>query len=363
MSRRLRRFFISLIALLILALNSAPPLPAAPANGLQPNLRTGVVTGVSSDGWTTVSLDHTYASMVVVAGANYDAAARPAVVRVSSAAGSSFQLSLDRPFNAAETISADVHYMVVEEGAYTEAEHGVKMEAVKVTATVTDSAGSWAGQSRTYANSYTAPVVVGQVMSSNDEWSTFWASGAAPGDPPSNAAFSAGKMVGEDPAPTRAAEEIGYIVIESGSGATEGQDYYAGVGAAIIHGMDDTPPYVYLLSGLQSASVAITSPSGMDDDNGGWPVIYGDDPLTATSLNLAIDEDQKNDTERSHSAEQAAYIVFGTAGVTNLDLKEIRAAAAPSRPAPIALFLGTLCAAAAAVFLSRTAGKTKDTKL
>jgi hypothetical protein len=48
----------------------------------------------------------------------------------------------------------------------------------------------------------------------------------------------------------------------------------------------------------------------MDDTNGGWAILYGDKPILAGGLNLAIDEDWAWDTERSHSTEQVMYIVF-----------------------------------------------------
>jgi hypothetical protein len=38
--------------------------------------------------------------------------------------------------------------------------------------------------------------------------------------------------------------------------------------------------------------------------------LYGSNPLSATTLFLAIDEDQIGDVERKHTTEQVAYIVF-----------------------------------------------------
>ena len=59
-----------------------------------------------------------------------------------------------------------VHCAAAEEGIYNTADHGVKMEAVKYTSTVTDRAASWVGESRIYANSYTSPVVIGPISGS-----------------------------------------------------------------------------------------------------------------------------------------------------------------------------------------------------
>jgi RHS repeat-associated protein len=48
----------------------------------------------------------------------------------------------------------------------------------------------------------------------------------------------------------------------------------------------------------------------MDSDDGSWAVLYGAAPLSATSLDLAVDEDQIGDSERRHNTEQVAYLVF-----------------------------------------------------
>lgn len=89
-----------------------------------------------------------------------------------------------------------------------------------------------------------------------------------------------------------------------------GQEFLAGIGGDSIRGMTNGPPFSYALSGLSSASVAVVSAAGMDRGNGGWPVLYGPNPLTSSNLNLAIDEDQLKDTERSHTTEQSSYAIF-----------------------------------------------------
>ncbi len=146
---------------------------AAVATG--PNLAHGVVPDVGSD-WITVDLGTTYGSMVVIATPNYDSASYPGVVRIQNAVGSSFDVRIDAAGPYAPDLM-DVYYVVVEEGVYDEP--GFKMEAVKFTSTVTDENNNWTGESRTYQQTYTSPVVVGQVMTSNDAWSVFWAAGSS----------------------------------------------------------------------------------------------------------------------------------------------------------------------------------------
>jgi hypothetical protein len=205
-----------------------------------------------------------------------------------------------------------VHYLVVEEGVYTEAADGVKMEAVKFTSTLTAENNNWVMESHSFQNTYTTPVVLGQVMSYNDvDWSTFWAC-AARTAPPSAASFNCGKNVGEDPDTTRANETVGYVVFEQGSGTINTTPFTAAVGADTVRGPDNsTSGYTYTFGTVSNASAAVVSAAGMDGGNGGWPVLFGSNPLTDTSITMSFDEDQVNDSERSHTTEQVAYVVFG----------------------------------------------------
>lgn len=269
---------------------------------------------VDNTGWTTISLTHEYESMVVIAVPNYDASAPPLVTRVQNAtAGTSFDLRVQRADGLTTATSAiDVHYMVIEEGVYTAAAHGVTMEAVRYLSTLTDgSNGGWTGESRTYANSYTSPVVIGQVMTYNDvDWSVFWARGQTAKKPPTPQQLSTGKHTAEHPDGVRVDETVGYIVIEAGSGSIEGMNFITAVGANTVRGFDDSPPFTYVLSGLSSASTAVVSTAGMGDIDGAWPVLYGTTPLTSTTLDLAAQEDQELDPEMTLQTEQMAYLVF-----------------------------------------------------
>ena len=276
-------------------------------------IETGVVQSVGNSGWTTVTLNSTYTSMVVVCSPNYDKTMPPAVVRVRNTLGNSFEVRLDNTDGATTISGVTVHYMVVEEGVYTEAEHGVKMEAVKYNSTVTDWEGSWVGESRSYSNTYSSPVVLGQVITYNDSnFSVFWCRGSSKWKPPSSSTLRTGKHVGEDPNQIRANETIGYIVIEAGNATIGITGYAAGLGSDSIRGVGNSPPYSYSLSGLSSVSAAIVSQAAMHSDNGGWSILYGSNPVSTTSLNLAIDEDQAGDSERRHTTQQVGYIVFGT---------------------------------------------------
>jgi hypothetical protein len=286
-----------------------------------PYLEKGVIQDVSNGDWTTVTLTRYYTSMVVVCTPNYDSTSPPVIVRVDEAEGDSFRVRVDRTDGANTLIQGvTIHYMVVEQGVYTQADHGVKMEAVKFLSTITDENNSWVGQSMPYSNSYANPVILGQVMTYNDpRFSTFWSCGSSRTDPPNSSNLKVGKTVLEDPVEDpdniRVDEVIGYIVIEAGSGDIEGVKYSAALGNDSVRGVDDAPPYNYTLNALFTPEVAIASQSAMDGGNGGWAVLYGDNPVTADTLNLVIDEDQSGDSERAHTTEQVGYVVFENSGV------------------------------------------------
>jgi subtilisin family serine protease len=283
-----------------------------------PFVEQGIVENVGSGNWTQVTLNRGFDSMVVVATPNYDTENSAGVVRIRNAAGNRFEVRVDST-NGDAISAVKVHYLVMEEGVYHQAEHGVQMEARKFNSTVTDGPGAtlatnpdeaWIGELQTYQNSYDRPVVLGQVMSYNDpRWSVFWSRSDADVGAPPNDTIRVGKHVGEDPERIRRDETIGYVILESGAGTLGGFEYVADVGTARINGVGGSPPYSYQLDGLSSAGTAIATQSGMNGWNGGWAVLYGSEPVSVNSLNLAIDEDE-NDEERFHIGEQVAYLVF-----------------------------------------------------
>ena len=155
---------------------------------------------------------------------------------------------------------------------------------------------------------------LGQVMTANDaDFSVFWARGGSQTTIPTGSTLFVGKHVGEDGDTTRTNETIGYVVIESGSGTLSGIEYTAGVGSDSIRGVGNSPPYNYSFAGVNSPGVAVASSAAMDGGDGGFPILYGSNPVTSNALQLAIDEDGVSNSERSHTTEQVAFIVFGTA--------------------------------------------------
>jgi hypothetical protein len=268
--------------------------------------------------WQTVVLTKPYLSPIVVCSPLYAANAPSVSIRMRNVTSNSFEARIIRVDNGPMAVTGMMtKCLVVEEGVYTPAVHGVKLEAVRYESTVTDSRGSWEGEGRTYSNGYSDPVVVGQVMTSNDSaWSVFWARGGSMNEAPSPDALYTGKHVGEDPNRSRQPETVGYIVIESGSGLLDGLTYEAGVGPETVRGRDNNPPYVYPLS-LTQASAAVVASAGMYANDGGWPVLVEPDPFPAGALHLMIDEDRLGDSERRHAPARVAYVAFSDAPAIN----------------------------------------------
>ena len=272
----------------------------------------GVLTNVGSN-WQTVNLSYTYSNMVVVTTPELNSSTQlPVVTRINNASGSSFDIRL-QGFAGNTPNGYTIHYLVVEAGTYTVADDGVKMEAGTFTSSLTAGQNNWITEARSYQQSYTRPIVLGQVMSYNDtDWSVFWANGSTRQEEPDATHFYAGKNVGEDPNTTRANETIGYVVFEEGSGSLNGSGFVAGFGGDKIKGLAQTPNgTLYPPSGMSNPEVAIVTMSGgMDATDGGWPVLFGPTPVTSSGLTLIIDEDQVVNTERGHSTEALPYVVF-----------------------------------------------------
>ena len=259
----------------------------------------------------TVNLTNTYVSPpVVVTTLQYASSTTPAVTRVSNVTTTSFDVRLQNPAGGS-VATENVSYLVVEQGTWTVDGHLV--EAQIYTSTVTDEDGSWVGEVQSYNQSYTNPVVLGQVMSENDpDFSVFWDQGSVREDPPSAAALTTGKTVAEDPDVTRLDETLGFVVFEAGHGTIGGVEFEAALGADTVAGVGDSPPYTYTFNTpfASSPSIALLTMAGVDGFNGGWAQVHGATLATTTSLFLSVDEDQILDTERAHTPEQVGYLVL-----------------------------------------------------
>lgn len=218
-----------------------------------------------------VNLEQTYNSPVVVCTLLLRTDAdNEGVVRVDSAAGSSFNVRVERPIDGnpdapndvTDITQSDVYCIIAEENApsatYTlpnDSGTDLIFEARLRNVTVTNGSNNWnatTGEVTTdIAGAYSNPVVLGQVMTSNDmDFSVFWSYNCINRN---QLAFTGvgsrlcvGKHVGQISNPSlasRANETVGYIVIESGRGSTGDFTYQPGITADTIRGVGTAPPY------------------------------------------------------------------------------------------------------------------------
>ena len=292
------------------------------ANGqvLTTDLELKLVPNVGAN-WQTVTLENTYSDAIVVCTYNLPSAlAPPAVTRIQNITATSFQLRIQQFENSSVVTAGNVHCVIADEGAHNSG--GLKYEARKVVSDQTSGLsvpGGWgnvnnedvsADITQTYAN----PHVVGQVMSFNDvKASVFWNYDC---ETRGNGAFFSGqvdgicvgKHIGQING-TRAAETLGYIVVEAGTGTVNDISFAAAVGPDTGGGVGNNPPYNYSVSG--DYDVGILTQQGEDGGQGGWAVLYGADPLAANQISWAIDEEVvAGDTGRGHTTENTGYWVF-----------------------------------------------------
>ena len=142
-------------------------------------LEYGIVR--ASEKWQKVQLEHSFKDMVVIATPVAESAVTPSVVtRLRNCEGNSFEVKLQVAGSEnSPTGSLPVSWIAVEAGIYRYADNGVKFEAGKLSAEGTSHAGHWLTSAISFGQQYNNPVVLSQVMSSNDErWSVAWSSAA-----------------------------------------------------------------------------------------------------------------------------------------------------------------------------------------
>ena len=266
----------------------------------------------------TVSFENSYTSPVPVCTYQLaNSANPPATVRIQSAGSTSMQVRLQQFPNSSSVTPGPVYCLIAETGQTTlpdgrliEARavlatttHGkFHANGFSTTATMQDISGSFSG--------FTNPIALGQIMTFNDSNASVFHANDCDNrnNPPFNSGFSDGicitKLIAEDSG-TRVNELMAVIVAEQGTGSYAGIAYEIALGADIIQGVLNAPPYNYSLS--SGFEFATASMAGTDGGDGGWAVFFGGSAVGGATLRLAIDEDIVADSDRSHTTENVAY--------------------------------------------------------
>jgi len=260
--------------------------PLAYGQILTTDLEIKIVPNVGA-AWQTVSLENNYADAIVVCTYNLTSAiSPPATTRIRNITATSFELRIQQFENSSIVTASDVHCVIADEGAADSG--GLKYEARKVISDGTSGLavgwgiGTTENVTADITQSYANPHVVGQVMSFNDvNASVFWNfdcenrgngaffSGQADG-------ICVGKHIGQINN-TRAAETLGYIVLEAGNGTVNDISFATAVGPDSGGGVGNAPPFNYAVTG--DFDIGVLSNAGEDGGQGGWSILYGADPL------------------------------------------------------------------------------------
>ncbi|MEL6387800.1 MAG: hypothetical protein AAFR00_10650 [Pseudomonadota bacterium] len=267
-------------------------------------------------GWQTVNLVNTYTSPVVVCTYNLTTSAnREATVRIRNPLPDSFEVRAQRFEDSSAFTASTVHCLIADEGINTLGD-GRVVEARTVLSTVTaGNAVGWGSANYTNVTSqvtggHASLVILGQVMSFNDNRASVFTSNNCSnrGTPANTSNICVTKHIGMINS-TRQDETLGFIVTEPGTGTVNGVDYAFARGGNSVAGVRNSPPYQYTVSGNFETGVATMAAE--NGGNGGWAVLYGNDPLPNNRINLVIDEETvAGDTTRSHINEEVYYGVF-----------------------------------------------------
>ena len=326
-------FIVRLLSLLLAAQFTALQ---AQAQILSSEAEVKLVTGV---GFTpqTVMLENTYTNAVPVCTYNLPSTANsPAIPRITNITATSFQVSIQSMPNTNPGNTGDVHCIIVDEGTHTLPD-GRQVQAI--TQLVTDVLGLEAGNfeetvdiSGLVSPGFANPIALGAVISSNDTRATaFHATDCeGRGNEPFLSGSADGICVGyhigqqsdvAPPAQSYAAETVGVIIVDEGSGTVGVFDYVIARGPNTIDGVGNNGA-AYAVSG--DFEIGVATQAAENGGQGGWAVLLGADPLPNNQLLLGIDEEVvAGDASRSHITEIVDYWLFSFAPAPNLEVSKV----------------------------------------
>lgn len=213
----------------------------------------GIVSNVGSVG-THVNFRNTYVDPIVVVTGTLQSGDLPAIPRAYNISSTSFTVRHDSANPSGTTPTRDVCYVVLESGSHN-LFGNVPCEAGRIPNFSTlNSHVNWSSNETVRIfplNSYSKPCVFGGVQTSNDDrFQAFWANGGNNITSPSSSAIYLGRHIGADLVTTRANEDMGYIIWESGSGLTPTgeKSWFADYTIDEVVGVDNETFYIPITS-------------------------------------------------------------------------------------------------------------------
>lgn len=272
------------------------------------SLQMEVGTVSTDEQWATVSLTNTYTNPVVFTSYFENNNSLPASVRLRNVGTSSFDLRLHNP-NDGDLSSDTISYIVIEKGVWFI--DGIRLEVnTHTTNTVGSRFGGWNYDTISFAQPFSnAPIVLHQVQTENDSsWVTSYVSrNGQRSQPPGQNDFALA-LNGAEVTTSHGAETIGWLAIEPAQTGTISDSAWETYQTSDSVRGHDNGCYTFSFQNSYSNSpIAFLAQQEMDDTNGGWGVACS---LNNTQIGLHVEEDQANDSERSHNTETFAFLAF-----------------------------------------------------
>jgi hypothetical protein len=268
---------------------------------------TGKVTlsnTIDNTSATRINFLYEYTNPVVVAFIKTRAGDESVDVRVKNVTSSGFDIFMEEPDN--ETHVAEiVSYMVVESGRWQLSDNLVIEAGIHTTDNVHNSGGAYNGDNISFSSEFTStPVVLATLNTYNN--AAFMSSIV---HNTSSSGFQLQQEAAQTPI-TATTEDIGWVAISTGSGSFNGFDFESIINplTGIDNGVSNTPTTITYSSSFDVAPVIIVNGYTGNDYDGYWT--RGAGTYNSSTLTVYAEEDQRGDSERSHTEEGLSYIAF-----------------------------------------------------
>lgn len=264
----------------------------------------------TSGGWATVTFPRTFGSVPAVFTMPTTSNTDPATVRIRNVTTDGFEILVVEPDGSdGSTAEMTVDYFAAEVGGYT-FNGGVRVEVGTLLTTsqqgkfISGTAWDDVSFSRTYVN----PAVITQVQTVNSQASLDAGLVAIPWLEVAMRNLTTTDMSvalerSETSSGTVVAETIAYMIMDSGEEATIDGETFSAI--AVPDDISSGCETVNFSSAFSLFPLVIASQNSRDGGDGGWIRRCS---LSLFSVGLLVDEDVANDTERSHTTEQAGVL-------------------------------------------------------
>ena len=207
------------------------------------------------ESWVDINLVKSYKEPIIICTPSINSASNPPVTaRISGVTPISFKLRLD----AASADSADantIYFLVMESGNHIlpggdECEASYKPSSSHLAPT-------WPGtmEQVSLQGSYSNLTVLTQIHGCpEDKFLQAWCSDGTQSGTPTTTNCYVGRHNGADTDDTRIDTRIDYIIVERGTGTSNGVNWDAGITADNIAGPDDSPPYSHTFTGFDTSA-------------------------------------------------------------------------------------------------------------